>query len=189
MTAKLETTGWRRRPQGVATSVETAPTETWTKTLPTGLIETEGYRGIRIAIIGDTDDDDYNFEVWTVERSYTLNELGTPVPVYLPREFTDVDVVTIGDGSPTFGTGSAREDLLKDTEFFADLYTTHVISTYGQKVLANFNGSSDVFSPGATAGTMGELFISDLGNCFGVVIVGDTFTTGDYFDAMFKLDV
>ncbi len=182
MTATFTTTGWVRRPQGVATAAETAPVENFTSTVPTGLIVTEGYRTMRVIVIGDTSNDDIDLEVWSVER-ISSRAGGRIGEVYFSRQFLDIDAILVGDGATV---GAPDGKFLESDEKAADTYPAATISTYGQKVLANYNGSADVFSP--TAQGIGELFISDLGNAYGVVLVFDTMVQ-NYADAMYKLDV
>lgn len=180
----LMSTGWSKRPQGVATAVETAPvTDQFTLTLPTGLIETEGYRGIRVIVVGDTSADTFTMTITTVERSYVLDpDHKDPSPTYFSRAFC-TNTGVMGNNTVSAGVSGG---LLLGNEVVADTMAAFTLSAYAQKVLANFNGSADVRSPGSEL--IGELFISDLGNCFGVTI---DFTTvsANYYSAIFKLDV
>jgi len=189
MSYPLRTTGWQRRPQGVATAGETAPVETALASEPTGLIRTEGWRGMRIWVIGDTHSDDIDIEVWTVERTHAVHADAKPKHFFLPRLFLGIDTITVGDPAASTGGGVAgNEHVLLENEQFADTYPAPTISTYGTRVLQMFNGVVNVYSPGNTSEQVGEIFISDLGNPYGVVLVFDTMAQ-NYADAMFKLEI
>lgn len=159
--------GWQKRPQGVATSADTAPTHTWTTTLPTGFIPCEQGVGIRVMVYGDTDGDDIDLEIYTVERQAGFNN----PDFYLPRLFLGIDAILVGVGTAkgVATTGGNVPELLNDLEFMADTFPTPTVDAYGSRVLAAHNASADVYSP--LSDKAGELLISHLGNAAGVIIV------------------
>lgn len=178
----FNTTHWNRRPNGVITSAETDPTQTWTKTEPSNMIVVEGWRSLHIMVLGDTSNDDCDCEVFVVERFASVNNF-----YYLPISYARCDTILIGTGTSA-GTGagtSSPADPILSTEFMADTYTTIVARGYGDANLAAFNSTS--VSGDGEAQLPGTWIIGDLGNAYGVVINIAEITTGNYFDALFKL--
>ena len=57
----FKTTGWKIGPGGVtALASGTAPTEGFTSTTPDGLIITEGFRGVRVRVAGQTNGENHH---------------------------------------------------------------------------------------------------------------------------------
>ena len=88
----LRTTGWQRRSGGVITAAETRPTETAVSALPDNAIIVEGYRGIRIMVLGDSTDEFCGLEVWSYERTASHNEKSQ---TYIPRLFLEIAVLRV----------------------------------------------------------------------------------------------
>ena len=184
MSHLFDTTGYRRWAGGVKTSTTTAPSAVST-TIPDDMILTEGMRGIRVMVFGDTADDSCTLQLWAVERNHVQGTGGPKNPreiVYISRLFVDVTTLLIGALA-----GVASSPLLVGpSELFGETYTLVTVAPYGQRVLANANGSADAYSN--TGDLAGELFVSDLGNAYGIVPKFPTMTTGNYFGVIYRLD-
>ncbi len=185
MSHLFNTTGWQRGPN--ATSADSDPTLTTATLTPptvgTGLIVTEGYRGIRFMVVGTADSDDCDLNIFGVERSLSA-AFGGGLPMYITQQFLQVDTVV---QTATTVTGVAG-GLVTASEKFSNTYTTLAISAYGLELLKYVNGTETVLSGGPT--TIGCLQISDLGNIHGVVatIQAANTQTGAYFSILYKLD-
>ncbi len=177
----MSTTGWVRQAGAVITSAESAPTAA-TLTIPPNTILMQGYRSFRCMVFGDTANDDADFELYGVESQHPSGGPTPVTPLYISRLILTSAAVLIGADAGA----AADPSLLSATELFADTYPTPTIAAYGARLLANFNGSADVFSP--TGDGIGEVFISDVGNVHGILPVFQTLNTGDYFGVIYRLD-
>jgi hypothetical protein len=148
------------------------------------MIVTEGYRGMRLRIFGDTSNDDCDIEIYHVDRSHARGDSSGDY-LYTTKLFLGVDTILISDG--TIGAGVVANNMLLPSEYFADTYTTLAIDDYGTALLNYTNGVANVYSP--TSQATGELWISDLANAHGIVVTIDTLNTGNYFGYLYKLDV
>lgn len=173
------TSGWQRW-QLTPTSTQTAPTAI-SATEPTGMIKTIGWRSIRIRVIGDTDADNAEVELYRVDL---IGNIHASNLLYQSALFIDSNTWTVGDGTLK---GVAGNNVLLDTEFLADTVDAPTITTWGQVLLNHVNATVGRFSPADN--TFAELAISDLGNAHGIVPRFDTMTAGNYFSVLFELSL
>lgn len=183
MSHTLSTTGYRRHTVSAANgSVDTAPVAVST-TKDSNMILTEGMRGIRMMIIGDTAAGDTGtLELWVVERNIVQGPPhtgGQREILYLSRlGFTityTISTLAGVDSSPLLvGAG----------ELFADGYAL-TVNTYGQRILAFANGSADVYNN--TGNLAGEIFLSDIANAYGIIPVHTVISAG-IAGTIFRLD-
>jgi len=150
-------------------------------TAPTGLIVTEGYRSIRLMIIGTAATDDLDIGIYGVERSYSAGR-GNSVPMYLSQLFMSTNDVLAGSTTGVAG------GLVTENEVFFDTYPALAVTAYGTAMLNYVSGSVGAFSPGSNG--IGHYYISDLGNLHGIVpqLDGTPDSIADYVRFLFILD-
>ena len=175
----FESTGWQR--WGTVTGTTSAPSAS-AATVPSGLIVTEGYRGIRLRVFGDTDGDTCSVDIYSVDRA-SLRTGSDATSLFTCLKMFDLDTWTVGDGT-TKGVATST-GILTDTEYFADTVSAPAVSTWGQYILDYVSGSIDEYSP--TGNSIAEVYISDIGNIYGIVPVFSA-VSDDYAGLMFKLD-
>ena len=172
----FETTGWTRGPNFAADPGDPSAVSA---TPPTNLIVTEGYRGIRIMVLGNAANDDTDITIYGVERSQAFGDKAT----YFIQAMHAVNSCIVGTT-----TGVDGSDVLGLDEGLADAYDALTSTTYGTTLLNYVNGTAVSQSSGANG--VGGVFISDIGNLHGIVIVPDTFvvSNGTVMSYLWKLD-
>ena len=174
--------GWKRAPEIAAGSLvdmggvgAADPTIGWTN-----VIQTIGMRGIRIQVLGDTDDDDIIMVIFGIDTDHD-----THPKFYSAREF----------GTATWDCGlvihPADLGKLSDPNRVVERYADEVAWVGTAQGNAHFSyANSSVITAQGVDDSIAELLIPDLGNLWGIVLAFEEGAgTGATAGALFKLDI